>query len=165
MNMRELTPQRLHELLHYSPDTGVFTWRVRRSGTAGVGSTAGTLDRGYIYIGIDRRIYPAHRLAWLYMTGSWPTNEIDHMDGEKTNNRISNLRDVCREINQQNLRKAHSRNSCGLLGVSLHRSTGKWRARLWTGGKNKSLGLFDSPEEAHSHYVAAKREIHIGGTL
>lgn len=162
----ELTAERLREMLHYDLSTGRFVWRQRSGSTGKAGATAGTVDgRGYIRIGLDHRVYRAHRLAWLYVHGEWPAGEIDHINGDKQNNRLVNLRVVSRSENQQNLRTAHRRNSSDTLGVSLHIATGKWRARIWTGGRNKSLGLFPTKEQAHARYVEAKRELHTGATL
>ena len=162
--MRDLTAERLRELLHYEPETGAFTWR-RDAGTARAGRVAGTMDKGYVRIGIDGDIHKAHRLAFLYVNGRWPLGEVDHLDGARSNNAWPNLRDVSRTVNQQNQRKAHRRGGSGLLGVSLHKATGKWRARVWVGDGNKSLGLFDTRDAAHEAYIHAKREFHKGCTL
>lgn len=160
--MADLTAESLRSVLRYDAETGVFTWLSGRC----KGAEAGTVDaRGYIRIGIARRIYKAHRLAWLYVHGAWPTNEIDHIDGDHGNNRLANLRDVPRQVNQQNLRRPHKRGRSGILGVSLHKQSGKWRARVWVNGRNKSLGLFERAEEAKASYVAAKRQEHEGSTL
>lgn len=164
--MRELTADRLRAIMNYDLTTGVFTWLCRKGGTACKGATAGTIEiNGYLRIGIDRHIYRAHRLAWLYVHGVWPTGEIDHIDGDKANNRIENLRDVSRMTNQQNMRGPHKRGNSGFLGVSRHASTGKWRARICINGKNKSLGLYASKEDASSAYINAKRNFHQGSTL
>lgn len=164
--MSKLTAERLREVLAYDPESGLFTWSARTGGSATKGRAAGTVDeRGYLRIGVDRRVYRAHRLVWLYVFGKWPSSEIDHIDGDKSNNRISNLRDVSRQVNQQNLRHPHKRGGSGALGVSKHASTGKWRARIWTNGKNKSLGLFDTKDLASDAYLSAKREHHEGATL
>lgn len=163
--MSGLTSERLREVLHYDPDTGLFRWRVTRP-RAAIGSQAGTLDtHGYVRIGVDGAIHRGHRLAWFYMTGEWPSKEVDHLDGRKSNNAFSNLRDVARNVNQQNVRAPHKRGGSGALGVSFHHATGKWRARVWTNGKNTSLGLYDNREAAHSKYVEAKRQLHEGNTL
>ncbi len=164
--MRDLTAERVRELLDYDMESGAITWRKRTGGTARMGLHAGTTDNsGYTRIGIDRRIYRAHRLVWLHVHGAWPVGEIDHIDGDKSNNRLSNLRDVSRTLNQQNLRKAHKRSASKTLGVSQHAATGKWRARIWVNGKNKSLGLYSTKAEASATYVAAKRVHHEGATL
>lgn len=162
--MNELTAARLRELLSYDQGTGVFTWRVRMNNLA-AGAVAGCLgSRGYWRIKVNKRIYQAHRLAWLYVHGLWPNGDIDHVDGERANNVISNLRDVSQSVNGQNQRRAHSKNkSSGLLGVSANR--GRWRAQILVAGKNITLGRFDTPELAYSAYLAAKREHHAGCTI
>lgn len=165
-----LTQQRLQELLNYDADTGVFTWRVSRQGPgAKPGKPAGTVGKnGYVYIGVDRRRRLAHRLAALYMDGSFPPNLVDHIDGVKTNNRWSNLRKADKSINAQNMRRPHARNSSGLLGVSRTsvNKTNPWVAQIKpAGGDTINLGYFKTPEDAHAAYLQAKREMHRGGTL
>lgn len=160
----ELTAERLRELLHYDPDTGVFTWRVRTNSRAAAGAVAGAMTgRGYLRIGINRKEYMSHRLAWLYVHGSWPEGDIDHRDGNPLNNRIGNLRDVTNVVNLQNQRRARAGNKCGLLGVSP--SQGKWMAQIRAEGRNRYLGRFDTPALAHAAYLRAKRELHPGCTL
>lgn len=160
-----LTAARLRELLHYDPETGVFTWRVRTNSHVAAGSSAGSLDGcGYMRIGISGTSHQAHRLAWLHVHGRWPDGDIDHIDGNREKNRISNLRDVAHSVNQQNQRRAHSRNkSCGLLGVGAHRL--RWRAQIMVDGKRLHLGTFDTPEQAHDAYISAKRLHHAGCTI
>ena len=157
------THERLKELLHYDPATGVLTWRVRSRNTR-VGDIAGRLlNGGYRSIGIDRRAYQAHRLAWLWMTGEWPKGDIDHIDGDPLNNRFENLRDVSHGINQQNQNRAHSNNKTGFLGVSPRGR--KFRAVINVDGKHMHIGLFNTPELAYAAYLAAKRIHHEGNTL
>lgn len=163
--MRELTAGRLREVLSYDPESGEFRWKVRLSARSVIGEIAGTTDeRGYIRICIDRNIQRAHRLAWLYMHGAWPAQEIDHLDGDKQNNRIANLRDVARAVNQQNQRSANRQSRSGLRGVKLHK-TGKWHARIWANGRSESLGLHDTADLAYAAYLKAKRQHHEGNTL
>lgn len=161
-----ITCERLRQLLSYDPDTGVFVWLEKRGGGANAGEVAGTDGgQGYERIGVEGQIYPAHRLAWLFVHGRWPTGEIDHINGMRRDNRLSNLRDVPGAINTQNQRAARKDNKLGLLGVSLHRATGKYVANIFIGGKNKRLGLFADPHEGHRAYVNAKRALHAGCTL
>jgi hypothetical protein len=159
-----LTAERLRELLHYDPDTGSFTWKVKVSHRCVIGSEAGTLQkRGYRTIGIAGKRYQAHRLAWLYVHGEWPAGEVDHWNGAHADNWIKNLRDVPPRVNKQNIRAANKDNSSGFLGVS--RNGKRWAAQLDNGGRKVYIGTYDSPQEAHEAYVLAKRKIHPGCTL
>lgn len=165
---RPLTAERLRELLHYDPDTGVFTRLVATGGRyrADVGDVAGTdSDQGYILISVESYQYRAHRLAWLYMTGGWPQHEVDHRDAIRSNNRWGNLRDVTPKVNQQNLRKAQKNSKTGLLGASWCKRHKRFVARLYVGKKYRSLGYFESAELAHAAYVQAKRRHHEGCTI
>jgi hypothetical protein len=163
MATTDLTAERLRAVLDYDPETGVFTWKQRRKNCR-VGAIAGSATvRGYIEIKIDGKHHLAHRLAWLHVHGTWPTNVIDHIDGNGSNNAISNLRDVTQSQNAENRKRAHANNKCGLLGVG--RSRSKWRARILLYGEELHLGTFDTPEEAHAVYLAAKRELHVGNTI
>jgi hypothetical protein len=106
----------------------------------------------------------AHRVVWLLIYGEWPKLEIDHIDGDRLNLRIANLRDVPKIINSENKRRPHRGSRSGVLGVDLAKP-GKWRARIRVRGKTIYLGTFDSPELAHNEYVRAKRSLHAGCTL
>lgn len=162
--MNTLTQARLQELLHYDPDTGVFTRRVWTGPNVKVGSVAGCKIRsGHIHIKLCGKRYYAHRLAWLYMTGTWPILSIDHINGIADDNRFSNLRVVTHSVNLQNLRRARKDNRSGMIGV--HERGGKFRATIRVGGKNISLGTFASADAAHDAYVNAKRRLHPGSTL
>lgn len=156
----------IKSVIRYEPDTGKFFWIKRTGGVSFEGKEAtGTNDgRGYVRIGVLGRIYKAHRLAMFLINGQFPDMEIDHINGNKADNRLSNLREVSRTTNQQNQISAYKSNSTGLLGVSKHKP-GVWRARLCIEGKNKSLGLFSSPELAHEAYKTAKRNFHEGCTI
>jgi hypothetical protein len=160
-----LTCERLKELLHYDPDTGVFTWRVWRGFNAKPGAVAGSKHGKYLGISIDKTKYYAQRLAWVYMTGAWPINEIDHRDTDKFNNRFANLREATHSDNQQNLRKARSHNHAGFLGVHLDHRVGRYMSRITVAGKEHYLGCYATAEEAHEVYIAAKRRLHEFGTL
>lgn len=164
--MKELTCEQVKQVIRYEHETGRFFWLSRTGGTAIEGREAkGTVGvRGYTHIGILGGIYKAHRLAFLFVTGEWPSGEVDHINGNKSDNRFSNLRISDRTTNQQNKRTANRNNKTGMLGVGAHK-TGAWQARIWVNGKNKSLGLFKSPELAHAAYVEAKRKEHQGCTI
>jgi hypothetical protein len=162
----DLTAGRLRELLDYDPGTGVFRWRANR-GRVRAGGVAGSLSvSGYLKARVDGRSHWAHRLAWLYVHGEWPRGGIDHINGDRSDNRIGNLRDVPQRINAQNRRTARRDNtSSGLLGVDWHAHRQRWRARIRLRGGRLDLGHFDTPEAAHAAYVEAKRRLHEGNTL
>ncbi len=163
---KELTAERLMAALHYDPATGVFTRLVRSSNALAGDVAGGVTSSGYRYISVYGRQYAAHRLAWLYTHGDWPLGEIDHINGVKTDNRISNLRDCSTSENQQNRRRAQSNNlSSGLLGVTFHKQVNRWSANISLKGKHNHLGLFDNPEKAHVAYIKAKADFHPFQTL
>lgn len=146
--MTSLTADRVRELLSYDPDTGIFTWCVARPGMP-AGSIAGWCDeKGYRRISIDDTPYRAHRLAWLWVHGVWPSSELDHRNQVKSDNRIENLREVTRAQNQQN-RPLFKNNTSGFAGVSWKAREQRWRARFCMGGVSKELGLFKTPEAAN----------------
>jgi hypothetical protein len=164
MAITDLTPELLRETLSYEPETGIFTWVRGRHGRR-IGEQAGSLhSSGYIYVGAQGKKYSAHRLAWFFMTGKWPVAQIDHINGNRADNRIENLRDVSMGINMQNMRKAQVNNkSSGLLGVRKSSHTqGKWLAEIWVDGRRKHIGVFSNPECAHEAYLNEKRKIHPG---
>jgi hypothetical protein len=148
MNKTDLTAARLQELLHYNPDTGIFTWRVARNQKAIVGSEAGHKEaKGYRSICIDGKDFKAHRLAWLYVHGRWPKAQIDHRNRVKDANWILNLREATNAENQMNT-KTRSDNTSGIRGVYFDKNAGKWRAQAVIAGKRKALGSFDTAEHA-----------------
>jgi hypothetical protein len=154
-----LTAERLRELLHYNPETGVFTWRVNHRSVKAGSVTGCPSSSGYLRIVVDGRLYTAHRLAWLYEYGAWPKDQIDHVDGVRSNNAIRNLRSCTRAENMQNQRPP-STNSSGYLGVSWRGGSKPWRAQICWARRVINLGNFPTPEEAHEAYLKAKRELH-----
>jgi len=160
---RELTQARLKELLDYDPDSGIFTWLVSRGNVRAGTVISNTNKDGYICIKVSGKQYKAHRIAWLFVYGVWPKNEIDHKDTIRNHNWIDNLRDVTKSGNQQNLIKARCDNKTGLLGVSYHQ--GKYQSAIKIDRKNIHLGIFSTPEEAHQAYISAKRMYHPNGML
>lgn len=158
---RSITQSYLKQIIDYDPVTGLFRWKVRASSRARAGSIAGYKSSdGYVIIGINKVSYRSHRLAWLYMNGSWPDEDIDHIDGDRANNAIINLRCASKSVNAQNHASANSNSSTGLLGVFPDR--GRFRARIQIAGKAKYLGPFNTPEDAHAAYVREKHKLHEG---
>lgn len=162
----EITAEAVRNLLDYSPGTGIFTRKTARPGQP-VGSVAGSMnDKGYIKIFVLGKVHGAHRLAWLYEYGKWPENEIDHINGDKSDNRIANLRDVSRKVNVQNQRRARKSRPLDLpLGVQFVRKLDKYVAEIGANGKRHYLGLFPSADLAHEAYLGAKRKLHEGCTI
>ena len=165
--MNKLTVERLKELAIYDPETGVF---VRcciggRHRNLQPGTALGTVNRklGYVMTTIDKQPVYMHRLAYLYMTGEWPAGEIDHINGNRTDNRWTNLRVVSRTTNMENLRGATGHSKSGVLGVSEKR--GKWSARIKVQRKQLSLGTYETAQLAHEAYLCAKRRLHSGCTI
>jgi hypothetical protein len=155
-----LTIARLKQVLHYNPKTGEFRWRIRLGARTPVGSVAGSkhgVAKNYTQIGIDGQRYQAHRLAWLYVTGRWPVDEIDHKRGYS--NRFSNLREATHEQNGRN-RKRNTNNTSGFKGVLWYPRHRKWNAFIGVGGKRVNLGYFDSKRAAAQARRRAAREHH-----
>ena len=142
-----LTQKRLKEALIYNGDTGIFTNRIRRimsiEGTV-VGSNT---NNGYIAIHFDGKRYLAHRLAWLYIYGYFPENNIDHINRNKKDNRISNLREVSQQCNIRNS-KLRKTNKSGVTGVCWYKNAGKWLAHIKINNKAVHLGRFDDKKDA-----------------
>lgn len=156
-----LTAERLREVVHYDPDTGRFTRKVRLAQRHQVGDDAcHPMSNGYLRIGIDSQRYLAHRLAWLYVHGEWPRRLLDHINGDRADNRISNLRECTHSQNQENRRKAQANNQSGYMGVYFQRQNKNWVARIVINGKRKHLGCYQSAEKAHQAYLSAKRKMH-----
>jgi len=155
----------LKEYLSYNPNTGIFTWAKQVGARGKIGEKVGCLNRGYIRIKVNRTVYLAHRLAWLFYYGYLPKDLIDHIDGVKDNNRINNLREANTSQNQHNQRKPRKDNTSGYLGVTFNKGSKKFTAKIRTNGIVKHLGVFTDPKEAHQTYLAAKRELHPFSTI
>lgn len=152
---------RLIELLEYNDETGVFTWLQTRGGSAKVGTIAGALDKnGYINIRVLRKLYKAHRLAWFYVHGVWPEMDLDHIDGDKTNNSLGNLRLATSAQNVANS-GVRSDSISGIKGVKKRNDCNKWRAQITENGKRRFLGNFDTADEAYAAYCDAAKK-HFG---
>lgn len=159
--MSDLTQSRLKELLHYSPESGVFTWKhrsidnfdslheFRRWNTRYDGTVAGSIHsvQGYIAIDVLSVKYISHRLVWLYIYGVWPDGEIDHINHNRSDNRISNLRVVSLIENQRN-QSIPRNNTSGVVGVSWYKHTEKWVAYISVNGKRVGLGYFTEKADA-----------------
>lgn len=178
----------VRRLIDYTPETGSLTWKRRTLdlfapgksaeracaiwNTRHSGNAAGSLHHsGYVRVCLGYNRYAAHRLIWLYMTGEWPRDLIDHRNGDRSDNRWSNLREATNYQNSQNY-APRKNNPSGYLGVGWDRQRSKWRAQIMVRGKQFPLGRFDNIEAARSAYIAAKSKLHPfnpiprdGGTL
>lgn len=163
----DLTAAEIRRLFDYSPSTGVFVRRVTTSSNAIKGHVAGCLcaTTGYVRISIRKRLYLAHRLAWLHVHGTWPQFVIDHIDGDQSNNRLANLRDVPVLLNMQNQRRAQRSNSTGILGVSPNSKGGTFQVHIKVNRKRVYVGSFGRAEDAGNAYLKAKREMQPGCTV
>lgn len=143
----KITQERLKELLDYDPDTGVFTWKISRKGIKK--KIAGSMhkNKGYLIIGLDSKDYKAHRLAFLYMEGYLPENDVDHIDRNRINNKWNNLREVSRSCNLRNCNISKI-NTSGITGVSWSKQLNKWKAQITILNKNISLGYFKDIADA-----------------
>lgn len=156
-----LTSDHLKSVLHYNPDTGIFVWLKSVSSGVKAGDIAGCINNnGYSQVYIKRKLYLAHRLAWFYFYGKWPDNQIDHINGKRTDNRIVNLRDVTNRCNQEN-RKNKSKGDLP-IGVFYRKDTKKYSSQITINGIRKTLGSFSTPELAHEAYLKCKLENHKG---
>lgn len=158
LSRQELTHPALLERLSYDPDTGTFTWLRNDAGRRGL--EAGCLDSdGYRVIQLLGYNYAAHRLAWFFTTGSWPPGVVDHCDGVRDNNRMSNLRNATYAENAQH--KLHPSGDTPGACYRPGQHAGKpWRARIKASRKVYELGYFSTPEEASAAYLAAKKSLH-----
>ena len=160
-----ITQASLKDLLRYDPETGLFVWLRKPSKRVRVGALAcsASTDGKYVKVTIGRVDYRAHRLAWFYMTGEWPTEQIDHLNCLGTDNRFINLRPASARLNQQNRRKPQKTNKLGVLGVSRHGPS--FRAQLKVNGKTCWRETFETLDLARLAYIEAKRKFHQGCTI
>lgn len=154
------TAERVREVLDYNPEIGVFTWKVRLATRHPVGSTAGSRVDRYWQIGLDKRTYRAHQLAWLWVTGAWPTHEVDHIDGDTINNAFANLRDEPHGVNMRNTVAPNRNNTSGVRGVYWNKKDRRWQAQISHDRKNRYIGQFQTKEAAEAAYWAAKARLH-----
>lgn len=142
-----ITQEELKKILHYDPETGVFT-RLKSGHGVCAGAVAGYVSRtsngkSYIKISVKNKQYHAHRLAWMYVTGKFPLDEIDHINGQGTDNRFINMRAISSAENGKNMRRS-STNTSGVCGVSWFERDKCWRAQIRINRRTKHLGYFDT---------------------
>ncbi len=160
MSKQNITAERVRELFNYDPETGFLTWRATTSNRVKVGDRAGCLRAdGYWYIKVDGVMYGAHRVIWLLVYGAWPSDQTDHINGNRGDNRLGNLRECTVSENQQNV-SVNKRNTSGTPGVFRDKRRSKWRACIHVKGERKHLGTFDHIEDAAAAYLAAKAKFH-----
>jgi len=155
----------IRQLFVYEPQTGRLVRRIAtgRHGCHPAGVVAGTTtNKGYVVIYINGRRFMAHRLVWLLHKGKWPAADLDHINENKTDNRIENLREATRAQNMQNV-KIHKHNTSGCKGVAWHTSRGKWRAYIFCDYQQRHLGLFDTFADAVAARKTAERQLHSHG--
>lgn len=158
MAKEKLTHKYLLSILSYNKRNGVFVWLVSR-GRVKVGDIAGSVKPdGYTYIKIDKKDYGAHILACFYINEKWPTNDVDHIDGNRSNNKYKNIRVATRSQNKMNT-KLRSDNTTGVKGVYFCNRTKKYQAQITLNGKNKYLGRYKTLKEARAAYCNAAREL------
>lgn len=155
-----LTHEDISEILEYHPEVGgsCLVWKKRQAKNTIVGARAGRRHySGYWEIRAYYKLHKAHRLVWLLNTKEWPKCNIDHIDGDPSNNRIENLRQCTQSENNQNqiAQRSHRR-----LPIGVSTRGGKFRARIMLHGKERQLGMFKTPEEAHAAYLKAKARLH-----
>lgn len=147
------TLEEFKKYLSYDPITGFFT-NLKTGRITGFKN-----NKGYVLIRIEEKTYRAHRVAWLYMTGEWPVNEIDHDNRVRHDNRFGNLKEATKFENMQNM-SINSNNSSGFRGVTFHKGEQKWMSRIGVGRKTIQLGYFATAELASKAYEEAKLKYH-----
>lgn len=166
-DFKSIDPQKIIDTFVCDPLTGFVT----RKGT---GKRAEFISGRYLWVKCDSRQVAAHRVVWVCCNGSWPTGQIDHINGNRHDNRIENLRDVSVTVNQQNQKGPRVDNKLGVMGVYLkveasrnaaHKIKKPYCAAIRFGGRQHQLGTFATAEEAHSAYIEAKRKHHSGNTI
>ena len=148
-----ITQEELKSLLSYNPETGEFTWLVDKGTRAKKNTKAGSICKthGYVFVRLNHKLYRAHHLVWLYVYGVFPKLDIDHIDQQRHNNRITNLREVTRSVNNYNTRKRK--------GYCFSKQKNKYWAYIVIEGKQKHLGFFENPEQAKEAYEQAKSSL------
>lgn len=155
-----LTLEKALHYFDYNPQTGSLKWKSQPSSKTHIGTEAGTLNRnGYILVGFEKKYYLAHRLAWLIAHGCWPKLVLDHINGKSTDNRIENLRECTFANNMKNQRLSKS-NKSGVKGVHWNSSKRKWIAKIGVSYKEKTIGSYNSLEDAKTAVIQARTALH-----
>jgi hypothetical protein len=155
-----IDPALLRELFDYNPETGNLHWKVHAARRRKPGEIAGCKDpTGRILVGINRKIYKAHRIIWAWMTGKWPDSQIDHINEDPSDNRWINLRVANQSQNMSNITITRG-NTSGFKGVSFIERTGKWRAYIGVDNRTIHLGTFPTKEEAIAARKKASQALH-----
>lgn len=157
-----ITPSELHKLFHYNPETGHLIWKVAGARRRKPGDIAGCPvkgEKGRVKVGIQNKIFWAHRIIWAMQTGEWPDKQIDHINEDPSDNRWCNLRLATKAQNMRNV-TLHKSNTSGHKGVGFHKPRNKWRAYIKADGKNYHLGLFSTKEEAIQARIKAAKNLH-----
>lgn len=151
------TAEQIRERINYNPETGIITWRTIKGTKTKVGQIAGNVHAaGYTRVRIDDVMYKAHRLAWVWMTGNWPSGIVDHINRNNADNRFCNLRVVTHKQNIENNNGQGYRSRSGVKGVYWHNQSKKWRSQICHFQKVIHIGLFNSIEEAQKARIAAE---------
>ena len=153
-----LTRETANQLLKYDALSGKFSWKVNGTRIR-IGQSAGSIWLGYNRIKIKQKNYAAHRIAWLLTYGEWPVNEIDHINGDRSDNRICNLREATHAQNIQNCINRNP-NKHGLRGIAKQTCSRGWMAKIASNGIKHHLGTYATPEDAHAAYIQAAKKLH-----
>lgn len=162
MKPSTLTQTELKNILRYDSKTGLFYWAAARKSIR-VGDIAGDFSGRYVRIKISQRQYPAHCLAWLYMTGAWPNSGLDHRDTDYQNNKWENLRKATPVQNCANRKPLQNKKYTPLKGVTFQKQGNRkkrWMATIRIAGRKKFIGYYSTPEQAHAAHMTIAKKLH-----
>jgi hypothetical protein len=155
-----IAPDKLRDIFDYDPTTGNLVWKVRNSKRVKIGDIAGCKSTdGRILIGLNGRLYKAHRIIWALVTGEWPKNFIDHKNSNPSDNKWENLREATKSQNMMNVGKIKS-NTSGIRGVGWSKASQKWRAYIRANHQDIHLGVFENLEDAQKARIEAEKQYH-----